>query len=79
MKLKRRSEMDLDRNARIAQSLDNAVANGCETELAGMTDRAVAYDLAQYDADCERLPIETLIAGVRAWRLARARAGLAIQ
>jgi hypothetical protein len=36
-------------------------------ELAKMSAEEIAYDLASYDADCERLPIEILRAGVQAW------------
>lgn len=36
-------------------------------ELAKMSDEAIAYDLACLEPACERLPIEILKAGVRAW------------
>lgn len=54
--------------ATIATALDNAVKNGCIEELARMSDEDIAYDLARLEAGCERLPIEILKAGVRAWR-----------
>lgn len=54
--------------ATIATALDNAVANGCMEELSKMSDENIAYDLARLDAGCERLPIEIIKAGVRAWR-----------
>lgn len=53
--------------ATIAAALDNAVANGCMAELAKMSAEDIAYDLARHDAGCERLPIDVLKAGVRAW------------
>jgi hypothetical protein len=55
--------------ATIARALDNAVANGCADQLARMSAEDIAYDLARLEAGCERLPIEILTAGVKAWLL----------
>jgi len=54
--------------AAIAVALDNAVSNGCMEELSKMSDEDIAYDLARQNSGCERLPMEILKAGVRAWR-----------
>jgi rubredoxin len=53
--------------ATIARALDNAVANGCMDQLSKMSAEDIAYDLARLEADCERLPIEIIKAGVEAW------------
>ncbi len=54
--------------ATIAEALDNAVKNGCMEELSKMSAEDIAYDLARHDANCERMPIEILKAGVAAWQ-----------
>lgn len=49
-------------------ALNNAVENGCAGELARVSDRDLAYDLARFDADLEGEDIEVLTQGVRRWR-----------